>query len=810
MKAPRLVPVWRTRRPARPAHSRHALHCAIDSLEVRRLFAAITVTGTGDTIATDGVVTLREAITAANTNAPAGDAPAGTPGLDTINFSIAGAGVKTINVANVALPTITDPVSINGYTQGAAAANTLANGDNAVILVELNGGGAGAAANGLVLGAGSGGSTVRGLAVNNFGDFTITPDGKTREGILVQSDGNTIAGNFVGVDPTGTTARPNGSDGIHVESASNNTIGGLTPADRNVASGNSLDGIHIVGFLNAPATDNLVQGNFVGPAADGKSSVGNRTLPAPAPGTAQGNNLFGIEVSGGNNNTVGGTAAGARNVVGLNGAGIEVDDGGQANVIQGNFSGVGADGVTPIGNLLHGVVLRSSGVPGTFGAPVTNILGPGQPNEPGVSFNTVGGTAAGAGNLVEFNGTGGIAVFGNPVSASGQPNIGNAILGNSVFLNGRSSPTTLLGIDLTNGFLFAKDDGLTPNDSKGHGAPEDPNNFQNFPVLTSVTTGGGTTTVKGTLGGAANSTFRVELFANDADPAGGIAEGQQFLGFVNATTNAGGVANFTATLSGTLAAGRVVTATATDGIGNTSEFSAPKGVAGPLAVSINDVSTTEGSSGTKDLTFTVTLSAASAGTVLVHYVTADGTAKAGDNDYTAIAGGTVKFNPGQTSQTVTVKVKGDTKVEADETFFVNLSAPIGATIADAQGKGTILNDDAAAPKASISINNESAFEGNSGLRPITFNVTLDQASSQQVLVHYVTADGTAKASDNDYVAIPGGTVTFNPGQTQKTITVMVKGDTKKEADETFFVVLSAPINASLANSKGTGTIRNDD
>src|SRR5206468_12868859 len=159
-------------------------------------------------------------------------------------------------------------------------------------------------------------------------------------------------------------------------------------------------------------------------------------------------NPFGIEISGGNLNTVGGTVAGARNVVGLNGAGIEIDNGGQSNIIQGNFSGVGADGVTPVGNLLHGIVLRSSN---GFSAP----LGPPQPNEPGVSFNLVGGTAAGAGNLVEFNGTGGVAVFGNPVSASGQPNLDNAIQGNSIFENGRSNGSPpQLGIDLTNQFVY--------------------------------------------------------------------------------------------------------------------------------------------------------------------------------------------------------------------------------------------------------------------------------------------------------------------------------------------------------------------
>src|SRR5207253_1440164 len=102
----------------------------------------------------------------------------------------------------------------------------------------------------------------------------------------------------------------------------------------------------------------------------------------------------GIEISGGNNNTVGGLFAGDRNVVGFTAEGIEIDNGGQGNIIQGNFSGVGADGVSRAANN-HGIILRSSG----SGFPA----GVAQPNEPGVSFNLIGGTAAGAGNLVEFN-----------------------------------------------------------------------------------------------------------------------------------------------------------------------------------------------------------------------------------------------------------------------------------------------------------------------------------------------------------------------------------------------------------------------
>ncbi len=532
--------------------------------------ATITVTGTGDTIAVDGLVTLRESITSINqgSNVNADVVAVGAYGTnDTINFNIAGAGVKTIN-ATSALPTIVKPLTINGYTQGVASINTLANADNAVLLMELNGTGAGAGVDGLILGSGSDFSTIMGLDISNFAG----------NGLVIQSNGNAIFGNFIGVDPSGTTRMPNGTfpssgDGIRIENASNNLIGSTSVADRNLVSGNAIDGIHILGTLVTPATGNMVQGNFVGVAADGKSSVGNRTEPAPAPGSAEGNNLFGIEISGGNLNTIGGTVASARNVIGFNADGIELDNGAQQNVIQGNYLGVGANGVTPAKNLLHGIALRSSNG-------LVQPLGPAQANEPGVSSNSIGGTTAGAGNLVEFNGTGGIAVFGNPVALSGQPNVANAILGNSIFENGRdyltasSMPTPLLGIDLTNSFSFPRDDGLTPNDSKSHGAANDPNNFQNFPVLTSAMSLGGVTTITGTLQGAPNTTYRIEFFASDVDPLGLPAEGQEFLGFVNVTTGLGGNVSFNAVFNFSVSNGRLATATATDPVGNTSEFSA--------------------------------------------------------------------------------------------------------------------------------------------------------------------------------------------------------------------------------------------
>src|SRR5262249_25006480 len=342
-----------------------------------------------------------------------------------------------------------------------------------------------------------------------------------------------------------------------------------TPASRNVVSGNVLDGIHVEGTLSTPATGNSIQNNFVGVGADGIHAVGTRTAPIPnagALGTPSGNFLFGIEISGGNFNRVGGVAGG--NVVGFNAAGIEVDNGGQFNFIQRNFAGVGADGVTPAGNLLHGIVLRSSN---GFSPP----LGPAQPGGPGVSNNLVGGDNPGDGNVVAFNGTGGVAVFGNRVSASGQQNV-DSIRGNSIFENGQSNnpPNFLLGIDLTNQFPFPRDDGPTPNDSKGHGAPNDPNNFQNAPVLTTALADNGKTFVAGTLRSTPNATFRVEFFATPPAFINGIPEGLGVLGFVTVPPDASGFASFTTTLDVQVTSGEIVTATATDPVGNTSEFSA--------------------------------------------------------------------------------------------------------------------------------------------------------------------------------------------------------------------------------------------
>src|SRR5207249_68573 len=206
-----------------------------------------------------------------------------------------------------------------------------------------------------------------------------------------------------------------------------------------------------------------------------------------------------------------------------------------------------------------------------------------------------------------------------------------------------------------------------------------------------------------------------------------------------------------------------------------------------------------------NVVFTVSLSIPSSQTITVNYATADGTALVSDNDYQS-ASGTITFIPGQMTATITVLVNGDTKFEPDETFFVNLSAAVNANLAGSQGLGTIVNND---PQPAITINDVSVIEGNSGTTNAVFTVSLSNPSSQTISVNYATANITATLADNDYQSA-SGTLTFAPGQTVQTITVLVNGDSTFESDESFFVNLSAPLNATIGDGQGVGTILNDD
>lgn len=228
------------------------------------------------------------------------------------------------------------------------------------------------------------------------------------------------------------------------------------------------------------------------------------------------------------------------------------------------------------------------------------------------------------------------------------------------------------------------------------------------------------------------------------------------------------------------------------------------------SLSINDVALSEGNSGSVNATFTVTLSNAVQGGFTVPFATANSSATAG-SDYTAISGGSLSFagTVGET-QLINVAVLGDTTLEANESFQVNLGSPTNAavTLTDGNGVGTINNDD----NASISIADASVIEGNAGTTPATFTVTLNGSVQGGFSVAVVSQSGTATGGI-DFVDIVGGNLNFagTPGETQS-INVLVNGDAVLEGNESYFVNLGVPSNAAitLTDSQAVGTITNDD
>ena len=220
-------------------------------------------------------------------------------------------------------------------------------------------------------------------------------------------------------------------------------------------------------------------------------------------------------------------------------------------------------------------------------------------------------------------------------------------------------------------------------------------------------------------------------------------------------------------------------------------------------LAVNDVTQVETDSGTTMFVFTVTLTGSTSETVSVDYGTADGTATAG-SDYTATSG-TLTFSPGTATRTIQVTVAGDPVAESDETFAVTLTGSTNAAITRPSGVGTMRNDD---PLPALTIANVVQAEGDSGTKTFSLVVTLTGATQQVVTAGFATADGTATAG-SDYTATTG-TLTFAPGETSKTVDVVVRGDVTSEADETFTVTLSSATNALIAAATGTGTIQNDE
>ncbi len=372
----------------------------------------------------DGI-SLREAIRATN----------GTPGLDEIYFQITSplTGGEHLILASASLPTITGPVIIDGTTDSDFTGTPI---------IRIDGDFAFGAANGLVLGAGSDGSTIRGLAITGFDDAS------GGNAIIINSDNNLVVGNYIGVKTAASVTDPNRT-AIDISGGANNTIGGTSPEDRNVIASNLYAAVAIHG---STATNNQVLGNYIGVAADGSSVIGG----------------------------------------------------------------------------YYGIVLWDN-----------------------ADNNQIGGTASDAGNRIAGYDRG-VYLAGN--DANSPMNV--SILGNQIY------QSDILGIALSN-------DGVTPNGTAGPG----PNQYQNYPVLDSaITDGTAAITIDGTLSGTALADYRIEFFASSSGHASGHGEAETYLGFVDVTADTLGVASFSKNLAALVPVGYKITATATDSAGNTSEF----------------------------------------------------------------------------------------------------------------------------------------------------------------------------------------------------------------------------------------------
>ena len=589
----------------------------LEPLEFRLLLSTYMVT----TIEDAGLGSLRQAILDANASG----------GSDVIAFDI-GSGLQKIQLLS-GLPEITDPVSMDGTTQGGYAGTPL---------IWLDGSRFNDPANGLTVDANN--STIRGLAITGF----------NQSGILIRGSGDFVQDNFVGVDPSGSVGVANGVNGIEINGgshaapasaiiqgnvissnwgngisfsvnftaseASNNRIG--VDASGSLALGNFTDGIYIgagdAGLPGVTVRGNVISGNYGdGIRLDGaaNSVVVDNVIGTNAAGTSSVDDNGGLLSNFGNgiaiqgsavNNTIGGNTEGDGNLISGNfGDGVLIEAG-TDNIIQGNYIGTNLDGTSAIGNYGNGVTLQASGntvagnvLSGNFGDGVRivadanilqgNLIGTqagglsALPNATdGIwidgSGNRIGGSQAGAGNVIAFN-------VGNGVTVQGGT--GNTIRGNSIYSNVNSDPSYPgIGIDLG-------DNGVTLNNSLSHNGP---NFYQNFPILTGAIRVDSVVTVEGTLTTAPSQSFTIDFYSNLTADQSGYGQGQTYVGSMVVTTDATGTASFTCSLNSVPTEQEFLTATATDSTGNTSEFSLAQDIIPQIGNNVATTATTLSSS----------------------------------------------------------------------------------------------------------------------------------------------------------------------------------------------------------------------
>ncbi len=572
-------------------------------------------------------------------------------------------------------------------------------------------------------------------------------------GVVFGGEGSKLQGNFIGTDISGTAAIGNTFDGVVASNGA--LLGGTVAGARNVIAGNQQSNILL--DLNGSGQGVTVQGNYIG-----TDVTGNRAISAFTTGS-------GIQISG-SSNVVGGLVPAAQNVISGNVVGIRFRSSNvgspQENVIRGNLIGLNAAGTAPVPNTQGGIEFSDG------------------------SNNLVGGTQSGAANKIAFNGKHGVVVL----SRSFQ----NSIRGNSIFSNDG------LGIDL------GDEIGVTANDATDLDAGA--NKLQNFPVLTSVTSNSNSTTIQGSLKSTPNTAFQIDFYSSAALDPSEHGEGALFFNTTSISTNSNGDATINVTFPMPLGTGRVVTATATDPNGNTSEFSAGDvtRAAGNLQFSVGSIQIIEDLG---VLNLTVLRKGGSTGSLTVDFATIDGEATAGQ-DYTATSG-TLTFNAGETSKNIQIPILDDAVTESFEIFRVALRNPSNV---EALGVPNILTvtllDRSAVPIISRQ-GVTSVVEGHTGTTTeAVFTYTLSAATGRLVTANYATANLTAFGSTScsnsgtDYETV-SGTISFQPGNTSVSVPVKVCGDTSAEANELFRLTLSNPSNAILFG-QSLGTIVDDD
>ena len=654
------------------------------------------------------------------------------------------------------------------------------------------------------------GNLLDGVVIENYVSGTVPAAVPASAAIVVNSPlnaatGNQVQGNDIGFNNRNSQiyAIPN-RDGVFISAASN-LVGGDSTAARNIIVDNDRNGVTIsadqldsqdnalAAIPNAHPSLNIVEGNYIG------TQAGNND---------NGNALDGILLFGASSNTIGGTNGGAANVISGNNSGVVIQAvNATGNLVAGNVIGLTADGSAPLGNATDGIAILNA------------------------SANIIGGTVAGAANMIAGNGNG-VHLSGSGTTANtlwgnfiGTNSQGADLLGNSgdgVAIDGAASNNTIGGTiagGAASGTAGGPANTIAYNGGSGIGISSGTGNtilsnsiFSNVkmgivlsgtgndaqaaPTLTAAVPTVSTTPLEGTLSSVPGTSFLIQFFSNaTADPSG-FGQGQTLIGSTVVTTDANGSATINLTLSPALATNLAVSATATNlSTGDTSMFSNDV-LAAPVDAQFTAAASTVGEA-SGSATISVTRTGNLGATFSVAYATGGGTAVPGIN-YTATQG-TLVFNPGQTTQTFTIPIDATPLPSGDLTVGLSLSNPTGgATLGTPSTAVLTIVDD----RPILVQFGASAYTDDESTGAAIITVTRSSPAGTST-VAYATGGGTA-VPGVEYTAV-AGSLTFSPGATTTTFTVPLEGVVNQPGQWTVGLTLSDPAGATLG-TPGVATL----